>query len=67
MKYEKKNVFEITNKYEQENMYKYVDEYIKIVEENFAIMKDGKPIIFVECKKWEEHVQDYITKIFVVT
>jgi len=32
MKYEKKNVFEITNKYEQENMYKYVDEYIKFLD-----------------------------------
>ena len=32
MKYEKKNVFELTNKYEQENMYKYVDEYIKFLD-----------------------------------
>ena len=32
MKYEKKNVFEITNKYEQDNMYKYTDEYIKFLD-----------------------------------
>ena len=32
MKYEKKNVFETINKYEQENMYKYVDEYIKFLD-----------------------------------
>ena len=34
MKYEKKNVFEVANKYEQENMYKYVDEYINFL--NYA-------------------------------
>ena len=32
MKYEKKNVFESINKYEQENMYKYADEYIKFLD-----------------------------------
>ena len=32
MKYEKKNVFECINKYEQENMYKYTDEYIKFLD-----------------------------------
>ena len=32
MKYEKKNVFETINKYEQENMYKYTDEYIKFLD-----------------------------------
>lgn len=32
MKYEKKNVFESINKYEQENMYRYVDEYIKFLD-----------------------------------
>lgn len=32
MKYEKKNVFEVMNKYEQENMYNYVDEYIKFLD-----------------------------------
>ncbi len=34
MKYEKKNVFECMNKYDQENMYKYTDEYIKFL--NYA-------------------------------
>ena len=32
MKYDKKNIFEVTNKYEQENMYSYVDEYIKFID-----------------------------------
>lgn len=32
MKYNKKNIFEVTNKYEQENMYGYVDEYIKFID-----------------------------------
>lgn len=32
MKYEKKNVFEVLNRYEQENMYKYVDEYIDFLD-----------------------------------
>lgn len=33
IKYTKKNVFENINKYDEENMYKYVDEYIKFLNE----------------------------------